>query len=238
MQETVSGPGDTEDSVGIRLDLNGHLGESFDELLDGWFNEKKLKFCHNGCEVGQDPIVNAEANGPVDQGSDVSSISDGAGSSDESSIRSVEAENTPNERDIHKFIHQAPEVLFIHIDRIDRTDPDNPQKIMDQIDYPMNLSLGDYTPDLYVFNHFHRDRRCTDILGRSRLRYRLYGVVAHEGEETHEGHYVAGVRAKGGEFPFAKLNNMNVRLSNRPSALLRPTWDDESQTVLLFYVRM
>ncbi|XP_059452991.1 ubiquitin carboxyl-terminal hydrolase 23 isoform X2 [Corylus avellana] len=107
-------------------------------------------------------------------------------------------------------VHKAPYVLAVHLKRFHSHDPG--QKIKKKIHFGTTLDLKPFVSGSYEGD----------------LKYTLYGVLVHDGWNTHYGHYTCFVRTSNGFWYY--LNDNQVSPANEKRVL-------EQQAYMLFYVR-
>ncbi|KAG6673445.1 hypothetical protein I3842_16G112600 [Carya illinoinensis] len=107
-------------------------------------------------------------------------------------------------------VHKAPYVLTVHLKRFHAHDPG--QKIKKKVHFGCTLDLKPFVSGSYDGD----------------LRYTLYGVLVHDGWNTHYGHYSCYVRTSNGIWYY--LNDNQVAPASEKRVL-------EQQAYMLFYVR-
>ncbi|KAB1211875.1 Ubiquitin carboxyl-terminal hydrolase 23 [Morella rubra] len=107
-------------------------------------------------------------------------------------------------------VHKAPYVLTIHLKRFHSHDPG--QKIKKKVHFGPTLDLKPFVSGSYDGD----------------LKYTLYGVLVHDGWNTHYGHYSCYVRTSNGIWYY--LNDNQVGPASEKRVL-------EQQAYMLFYVR-
>ncbi|XP_040997746.1 ubiquitin carboxyl-terminal hydrolase 23-like [Juglans microcarpa x Juglans regia] len=107
-------------------------------------------------------------------------------------------------------VHEAPYVLTVHLKRFHSHDPG--QKIKKKVHFGSTLDLKPFVSGSYDGD----------------LKYTLYGVLVHDGWNTHYGHYSCYVRTSNGL--WYHLNDNQVAPASEKRVL-------EQQAYMLFYVR-
>ncbi|XP_042961801.1 ubiquitin carboxyl-terminal hydrolase 23-like isoform X2 [Carya illinoinensis] len=107
-------------------------------------------------------------------------------------------------------VHKAPYVLTVHLKRFHSYDPG--QKIKKKVHFGSTLDLKPFVSGSYDGD----------------LKYTLYGVLVHDGWNTHYGHYSCYVRTSNGI--WYHLNDNQVAQASEKRVL-------EQQAYMLFYVR-
>lgn len=107
-------------------------------------------------------------------------------------------------------VHKAPYVLAIHLKRFHSHDPG--QKIKKKVHFGPTIDLKPFVSGSYEGD----------------LKYTLYGVLVHDGWNTHYGHYTCFVRTSNGFWYY--LNDNQVSPASERRVL-------EQQAYMLFYVR-
>lgn len=134
---------------------------------------------------------------------------------------------TNKERTVTTTITQGPEVLVVHLQRNIpdfTTFPFRRRKLRVDVDYPEDLDLSKHTVD------------------GTELKYRLFGVAAHVGEDVNEGHWIAAVRGRDHRTLWT-VSDLDVEdpMSENPldfDELRRPYYDKKFfDPTVLFYVR-
>lgn len=127
-------------------------------------------------------------------------------------------------------IHQAPQILHVHLKRFTPTG----RKIVGHIDFPEHLQLSNFMSSDAVDvsstnlapNLAADHRKCP---AQPDPAYRLYAVVCHSGSGPHSGHYFAHVRS--GLQRWHCMNDSSVTESNIGNVL------NQRNAYLLFYER-